>query len=214
MKIRTGFVSNSSSQSFLISLFGDQGDQNALLDKAMRVVAESNEREDLKFPTVKEVTEAFLKAQVENYKIDDEIEDHSNKDEAFDRLSQAPNDVDYTVFRACNYDCEVYNEAFGRIVICTCNNESQAWDDALYELTEKYPHIKIDRWGEDLPERYYDDQPSNKYYKYSKATTKEEKKKLYLGTHWNYIKMEKDGKKIAVLEEPNEWDIKSAEEYA
>jgi hypothetical protein len=195
MKIRAGFVSNSSSASFVIRFQGDP-----LLRAATEAL-----NEKVRFITVKEIAREYLKAQAKNSEFEGFKKD--KRKQALARLEKAPSDVDYVTFKACNYDCEIFQVDDNTVAISTCNNEYDAWQAANKILQEKYPSIKIE--GDDcLPDEYGDKHP---YYKYN--ATPEDQRKCYVGGHFNYVKMERDGYKIAILDEPSDFDIKFAQDH-
>jgi hypothetical protein len=159
--------------------------------------------EEVRFITVKEIAREYLKAQAQHSEFEGFRKDKRRK--ALSKLEKAPKNVDYVTFKACNYDCEIFQVDNSTVAISTCNNEYNAWEAANKILQERYPDIKIEG-SDQLPDEYSEKHP---YYKYN--ATPEDRHECYVGGHWNYVKMNRDGYRIAILDEPTEHDISFAQ---
>jgi len=98
MKIRTGFVSNSSSSSFIIS--------------------EHN------FPTVRSLAKRMIEIQAEDYEDDEQFDRFNYKMGLIDRLKNVPEDHPIS-FSSCNYDTYI-RKVGDCLFVSTCNNTH--WD--------------------------------------------------------------------------------------
>ncbi len=112
MKIRTGFVSNSSSASFIIGSINEP-----LLSKAMEAVNEATT-----IP-IKEVAKEMLVA--------------SDRGIMVKWLDKLPDDIKMITFNSCNYETQILSDD-SCIVIFTCNNEWYEWEQAFKVLKDRY----------------------------------------------------------------------------
>jgi len=111
MKIRNGFVSNSSSASFIIKM-----DTEPLLKLALEAIGKKQ-----KTITVFEVACQMLKA--------------SGRRGTLGKLRKEKKDYDCIEFPSINEDtCIYYDEDHTKILINTCNNELVAWRQAMEEI--------------------------------------------------------------------------------
>ncbi len=124
MKIRNGFVSNSSSASFLIKT----GSSDPLLRLALEVTGKS-----YKAITVYEVACEMLIASGRNKTLHD--------------LKKLKGNYDYICFPSINEDTQIFYTDEGNIIVKTCNNESFAWRDAM-EKIQKHVDAEIVESGE------------------------------------------------------------------
>jgi len=112
MKLRNGFVSNSSSSSFIIGSVGDP-----LLLKAMEAAGES------KNIPIKDVAREMLKS--------------SDRKKYIKWLKKVPENVKFICFNSCNYDTEIMAYE-NYVTVLTCNNESFDWDTAFDIIETRY----------------------------------------------------------------------------
>lgn len=112
MRIRNGFVSNSSSTSFVIGECTD-----LLLREALRVIGERH-------ISVREVAMEMLRA--------------SGRVNTLGMLENDFADYDHIVFRSCNEDTEIFLQEDGTIAVTTCNNEYNFWEIAMKEIESKF----------------------------------------------------------------------------
>jgi hypothetical protein len=112
MKFRTGFVSNSSSASFII---GDI--QDSLFFKAIQAV------EDINIPPIKEVAREMLIV--------------SKRKSIIKWLDKIPDNVKMITFSSCNYETQILSND-SCIIIFTCNNEQTEWEQAFTSIKNKY----------------------------------------------------------------------------
>jgi hypothetical protein len=110
VKIRSGFVSNSSSASFMIKT----GPSDPLLRLAMEVTGQKQ-----KAVTVYEVACEMLRA--------------SSRNRTLHELKKVKGNYDYIEFPSINEETCIYydDEDPSTILITTFNNESQSWDSAM-----------------------------------------------------------------------------------
>lgn len=115
MKIRQGFVSNSSSASFLIKT----GPSDPLLNLAMEAIGQKP-----KTLSVYDIACIMLKA--------------CGKNRTLHELKKAKGDYDFIVFPTINEDTEIYRveENPNVVYISTCNNEYTAWTEAMEKIKE------------------------------------------------------------------------------
>lgn len=113
MKIRQGFVSNSSSASFLIKA----GPSDPLLRLAMEVTGQ-------------------LSPQVSVFDVACEMLRASGRNRTLHELKKKKGDYDMIEFPSCNEETKIYydEEDHSTIYITTCNNESQYWDLAMEKI--------------------------------------------------------------------------------
>ena len=111
MKIRNGFVSNSSSSSFVIGGAGDQ-----LLEKAKKALGE-------KTLTVKDVALIFLEEVIEEEKeeLAGDEEDLQRRFSQRRELKKASDDVKYVTFDSFNEDTHVFYYDDNIVVMTTRN---------------------------------------------------------------------------------------------
>ena len=163
MKLRTGFVSNSSSSSFLIGEVRDP-----LLMKAMEAV---DGRGDI---PIREIAKQMLKA--------------SDRKDHIQWLDKIPENTKFICFQSCNYETEIMDVG-GCTTILTCNNESSEWDEAFevietrYNVTRKYIE-ETDTW-EDLVR-------GSPYYSYSDYTFSELDETFEVNLHYSLEKIAKE----------------------
>ena len=118
MKIRSGFVSNSSSASFII---GEE--HEPLLKQALLATGKS-----LTFATPYQVAVEMLKA--------------SDRKETLKKLkSYKKKDYDSICFPSINEDTQIY-AVDGTVYVEACNNESFSWDVAMEQIHTKY-NVKV-----------------------------------------------------------------------
>ena len=122
MRIRSGFVSNSSSTSFIVGECTD-----LLLREALRAIGE-------KHISVRDVAMEMLRA--------------SGRVNTLETLEKDPTDYDHIMFRSCNEDTEIFLQEDGTIAITTCNNEYDAWKIAMDEIESKF-RTPVKYMGED-----------------------------------------------------------------
>lgn len=115
MKIRQGFVSNSSSASFIIKT----GPSDLLLNLAMEVTGRKKE-----FLSVYDIACIMLKS--------------CGRRKTLNKLIRAKDDYDYISFPSVNEDTEIYRvEEYPNVVyISTCNNEYMSWEQAMQRIKE------------------------------------------------------------------------------
>jgi hypothetical protein len=114
MKIRKYFVANSSSQSFIIGKYND----DILMEKALTITGNKKEYIDIIKIARVMIHEAKFK-------------------HLYSILQYVPNDVKLILFNSCNYETQIVDQGSYAIVL-TCNNENQAWLEAIDKLYEKY----------------------------------------------------------------------------
>lgn len=112
MKTRNGFVSNSSSSSFIIGEF-----MEPLLAKAYEAVSGK-----ASLP-IKEVAIQMLRA--------------SDRESHIKWLAKLPDNIQYIVFNSCNYESEIMDMGHG-VLVLTCNNEYDSWETALTTIERTY----------------------------------------------------------------------------
>jgi hypothetical protein len=114
MKIRNGFVSNSSSSSFVIS--------------------------DDKFPTVRSLANYMIKQKIkENYEEEDDYENHIKYNDYNKLLMKRLQNVDVNQavsFPSCNYDTYI-RKVGDCYLVATCNNTDWNLDEYHTYLTDK-----------------------------------------------------------------------------
>jgi hypothetical protein len=204
MKIRSGFVSNSSSSSFIIN--GDGED--ALLTLAKITIA-AHEQKGFIPVSVNQVAEEFLRA--------------SNRMETLSKLLEQKKKFDYIVFRTVNYPTEIfYLKPFTTpedptIFISTCNNEWDSWEQATRAIEHKYS-IKVISRGEN---GYYDHvrekfRSSHEKYFYSGTGYQSNGDDYdYLNPNINFEELEKSGYDVMFFPdyEDGELEKKEKKEY-
>lgn len=112
MKKRSGFVSNSSSASFIIGNVEDP-----LLIKALESIDQKTT------PHIKEVAYQML--------------DKSDRKKMLKWLDSIPDDVKYIAFNSINYETEIF-EIPSCILVLTCNNEWFSWENAFEMIKSSY----------------------------------------------------------------------------
>ncbi len=112
MKIRNGFVSNSSSTSFVIGCAAEP-----LLAKALEAT-----KSVVSIP-IKEVAREMLKA--------------SDREEYIRWFDKLPENIKYIVFQSCNYETQIMDIGTG-VLILTCNNEQAEWEKAFDIIEERF----------------------------------------------------------------------------
>ena len=136
MKIRNGFISNSSSSSFLI---GERGDN--LLRLAKKTLFETAS-EAVVPVSVNQVAINFLEASGRKKTLKE-----------FLKCSKGV-EYDYVTFRSINHPTEIFymnilGEKYDRnIFISTCNNEGQYWGNGLDKIS-KDNNVPVEYLGED-----------------------------------------------------------------
>lgn len=132
MKIRAGFVSNSSSASFVLGEI-----QEPLLFKAMEAVKKTN------ILPIKEVAKEMLIA--------------SDRNNIVKWLDKLPDDIKMITFNSCNYETHILSDDY-RVIIFTCNNEQQEWEKAFDVLKNKYDvnHNSFDEYDcDDVNKKFF-----------------------------------------------------------
>lgn len=130
MKIRTGFVSNSSSSSFVVNAGND------LYNKANKALVDAGEKTGL-VVTPKIIAKEMLLSLEE-------------RDDSLRRLSEVPDDAVYICFQSCNYDTEIFQYK-EKILIETCNNNYSEWENVMNTLRKKY-NVSIKSMSENCDE--------------------------------------------------------------
>jgi hypothetical protein len=202
MKIRQGFVSNSSSSSFVINLPSD------LLYKAYQGLS-LEERANYKgnLLTPNGVAAEMLEALINHCKNTEDERYSEDRQEVLDRLLESKQ-ADYVYFHSGNYNTEIYQINSNQIVVHTCNNEFEAWDRAIDSIRRKF-HAKVETYGDDgLPEEIedeydlgfnYDGRDENGEYRYDPDEIE-----LDYSTRFNPVKFQREGKTVLFLEDPDE----------
>lgn len=136
MKFRTGFVSNSSSSSFVIGEIVDP-----LLSLARQAVWEYEKKISIPV-SLNEVTKELLKKSGRKKTLKEFT--HMSKSTKFD----------YVAFESINYPTEIfYMKPFTHngdftIFISTCNNESSYWEEAINAIRIKH-NVRVEHDGDD-----------------------------------------------------------------
>jgi hypothetical protein len=120
MKIRTSFVSNSSSSSFILGHPND-----LLLEKAYEAIGESS---PINIYKIAKTMISFMDRA--DYDEDGEAKQDFN---LLESLKLIPHDCKFIMFPSCNYDTQILSMG-SFAVICTCNNDYSAWEDAFDKL--------------------------------------------------------------------------------
>ena len=186
MKVRQGFISNSSSASFIVTLNGAM----PLYGKAIKALRDTGNLKNLKFPTPKQIAIEMLTA-ANGDGVNDE-----RYTEALGCIDAIDDDVDFVAFPSINEETEIFKIEEGRILVRTCNNQWESWEYAIEKIKSKYPDAQVETFSEgDEPEEFHEDwdiwnndadNKNNSYY-----------------LHFNYLKMKREEKKIFLLQEYN-----------
>lgn len=190
MVIRTCFVSNSSSSSFILTLKNTDY-LDILREKALIAL---NKEEDISI-SASVVAKAMLEA---SYK-DRTINEDPNSFYVLERLEQlkkltAFGEADYIYFSSCNYDTEIF-KGDKTVYIWTCRNESIVWDDAFESLRQVYRSLIVANGGEDFEGKETIEE------KYLSWTEEKELTKKCPSTYFDIEEIEKNGKKVLLLSE-------------
>lgn len=194
MKCRTGFVSNSSSMSFICKV------ENSLLNEAARICKEHHKIDVNYEPmSVKRIAIEFLSQQIKYYKSfsnPDYNDIITHRKKCLKKLKKS-GELDYVVFPACNYDTEIFKLDESTILIFTCNNEKEAWDYAVESL-EMSGNMYI-KYTEDAHNML-----PKKYDLYSKSNKKDYDNLQSRGEYGvfvsvNILQLKRDGKRMLLF---------------
>lgn len=188
MKKRIGFISNSSSSSFVINLLKDD-----LIRWSVSGIRYNKEEPNIG-PSIKEVAEDFLRSHMKYY-IDNEIPNNIKK--LIKILKSQPDDIVYVYFNSINYGTEIFKYE-DHFLIFTCNNENEAWIEAMDTLKSKYPHINYEEdhnYESDIIKKFR----QTKYY--NNFNENQVEKSIF--NIVDFEQLVKDGFKVAILENPS-----------
>ena len=160
MKNRGGFVSNSSSTSFVIQILPDP-----LVASAIEGLKANNLPTNFSPITVKDVARELLAAQIKDRLFEDYgAESLDQKKEQLKRLETESDDLIYILFNSCNYDTEVFQYDTNTILILTCNNENTAWDLAIDSIRGSFDFLKLyEGDGSKAIDEFYESEYYRKY---------------------------------------------------